>query len=96
MFARTHAVRTAVGAGLIGVALFAGAASAQAADGTPGERETVCADSLYVRTEPGGAFLGTLYRPQTFYVERVSGDWAYGFAYGDVNRHGWVQDGWFC
>lgn len=96
MFVRNRAVRTAVGAGLIGVALFAGAAPAQAANGTPGERETVCADSLYVRTEPGGAFLGTLYRPQTFYVERVSGDWAYGFAYGDVNRHGWVQDGWFC
>jgi hypothetical protein len=40
--------------------------------------------------------MGTLHHPQTFLVERVSGGWAYGFAYGDVNRHGWVQDGWFC
>ncbi|WP_461007997.1 hypothetical protein [Streptomyces capparidis] len=71
-------------------------APARADGGTPGVRETVCADSLYVRTEPGGAWMGTLHHPQTFLVERVSGGWAYGFAYGDVNRHGWVQDGWFC
>jgi hypothetical protein len=96
MSVRTHAVRAAVGAGLIGAVLFAGTAPALAANGTPGKRETVCADSLYVRTKPGGAFLGTLYRPQTFAVERVSDGWAYGYAYGNVNRHGWVQDGWFC
>lgn len=96
MSVRIQAVRAAVGAGVIGAALLAGVVPAQAANGTPGERETVCADSLYVRTDPGGAFLGTLYRPQTFAVEQVSGGWAYGFAYGNVNRHGWVQDGWFC
>ena len=96
MSVRTHAVHAVIGVGLIGAALFAGVAPAQAANGTPGQRETVCADSLYVRTEPGGAFLGTLYRPQTFDVQRVSGGWAYGFAYGNVNRHGWVLDGWFC
>ncbi|MFC7757594.1 hypothetical protein ACFQY4_05660 [Catellatospora bangladeshensis] len=25
-----------------------------------------------------------------------SGGYVYGFAYGHVNRNGWVQDGWFC
>ena len=73
-----------------------GVSPAHAANGTPGERETVCAESLFVRTEPLGAWMGTLYHPQTFLVERVSGSWVYGFAYGDINRRGWVQDGWFC
>lgn len=96
MSVRTHAIHAAVGVSLIGAALLAGVAPAQAAKDTPGHRETVCADSLYVRTDPQGAWLGTLYRPETFAVERVSGDWTYGFAYGNVNRHGWVQNGWFC
>ena len=72
------------------------AAPAQAANGRIGVRETVCADSLFVRTQPLGAWMGTLYRPQTFLVEQISGSWVYGFAYGNINRHGWVQDGWFC
>lgn len=72
------------------------ATPAHAANGTVGERETVCAQSLAVRTEPLGAWMGTLSHPQTFLVERVQGQWVYGFAYGHVNRRGWVQDGWFC
>ncbi|MGR6319507.1 hypothetical protein Q2K19_28370 [Micromonospora soli] len=71
--------------------------AAQAATGTIGERETVCAEDLFVRTDPNGAWMGTLYRGQTFLVEGPrSGGYVYGFAYGHINRHGWVQDGWFC
>ncbi len=94
----TRRALAALGTTAAALTLAAGptATPAHAANGTPGERETVCADSLFVRTEPLGAWMGTLYRPQTFLVERVSGGWAYGFAYGDINRHGWVQDGWFC
>lgn len=89
-------VRTAVAA-LTGLALLAAAAPAQAANGTVGVRETVCADSLFVRTEPLGAWMGTLYAGQTFLVKGPrSGGYIYGFAYGHVNRNGWVQDGWFC
>ncbi|MEV0272312.1 hypothetical protein AB0H43_26345 [Hamadaea sp. NPDC050747] len=70
---------------------------AHAANGTIGVRETVCAQTLYVRTDPGGAWMGTLYSGQTFLVEGPrSGGYIYGFAYGYINRHGWVQDGWFC
>ncbi|HET8681125.1 MAG TPA: hypothetical protein VFM54_04550 [Micromonosporaceae bacterium] len=89
--------RTAVAAGLVATALLATSAPAQAAYGTIGERETVCAQSLFVRTSPGGAWMGTLYYGQTFLVEgpRSSG-YIYGFAYGHINRRGWVQDGWFC
>lgn len=72
------------------------AAPAQAADGHVGVRETVCAESLAVRTQPLGAWMGVLHYPQTFLVEQVQGSWVYGFAYGDVNRRGWVQNGWFC
>jgi hypothetical protein len=72
-------------------------APASAASGVVGVREAVCADSLYVRTTAGGAWMGTLVRNQTFLVEGPSsGGYIYGFAYGDINRHGWVQDGWFC
>jgi ABC-type sugar transport system substrate-binding protein len=71
--------------------------AAHAANGTIGQRETVCATDLFVRTDPNGAWMGTLYRGQTFLVEGPrSGGYVYGFAYGHVNRHGWVQDGWFC
>ncbi|MFG2593935.1 hypothetical protein [Streptomyces sp. NPDC048438] len=73
------------------------ASPAGAADGTVGKRETVCAQDLFVRvTAPHGAWMGTLYRGQTFLVEEGGGDWVYGFAYGDINRRGWVQNGWFC
>ncbi|MEU0153256.1 hypothetical protein [Micromonospora fulviviridis] len=79
------------------VALLAVSSPAQAADGTVGARETVCAESLFVRTEPLGAWMGTLYAGQTFLVKGPrSGGYIYGFAYGHVNRNGWVQDGWFC
>ncbi|MER5705625.1 hypothetical protein ABT023_27275 [Micromonospora sp. NPDC002296] len=72
-------------------------APARAANGTIGERETVCAGDLFVRTQPNGAWMGTLYQGQTFLVEGPrSGGYVYGFAYGHVNRRGWVQDGWFC
>lgn len=92
MGARTASLVAAATAGI----LLTFATPATAADGTVGERETVCAEDLFVRTQPVGAWMGTLYRSQTFLVERVSGDWVYGFAYGDVNRRGWVQNGWFC
>jgi hypothetical protein len=89
---RAAAVVTAVSA-----AVLIGAWPAIAySNGTVGVRETVCASDLYVRTDPGGAWMGTLYKGQTFLVESKQSGWAYGFAYGDINRHGWVQDGWFC
>jgi hypothetical protein len=61
-------------------------------------RHTVCASSLYVRNQPLGATIGTLFQGETFDVERYDsgGGWAYGMAYGHVNQHGWVQNGWFC
>ncbi|MDQ2585338.1 hypothetical protein [Saccharothrix yanglingensis] len=92
-----RSARAAIGVGALAAALFTGvAAPAQADDVAAQARETVCAADLYVRTDPNGAFLGTLYRGESFDVQRTSGNWAYGFAYGAVNRHGWVQLGWFC
>lgn len=92
-----HALSTAVAATTLAAAALLGTtAPAHAADGQLGVRETVCAQSLYVRTQPLGAWMGTLYQGQTFLVEQLDGSWVYGFAYGDINRHGWVQNGWFC
>ena len=90
------ALTAAATAVLAAGALVAVSSPAQAADGRVGVRETVCAQDLYVRTAPLGAWTGTLFQGQTFHVEQLDGDWVYGFAYGDINRHGWVQDGWFC
>lgn len=61
-------------------------------------RRTICAQDLYVRDAPAGIFIGTLYYGQSIEVTKYSpsGDWAYGFAYGNVNKWGWVQNGWFC
>lgn len=61
-------------------------------------RLTVCAQDLYVRDAPQGVFIGTLFYGQTMEVTKYSpsGEWAYGFAYGNVNKWGWVQNGWFC
>ena len=69
---------------------------ASAANGHVGVRETVCAQDLELRVAPGGARMGTLHKPQTFLVKEIHGEWAWGFAYGDINHDGWVQDGWFC
>ncbi len=89
--------RAAIVAAACSILLLATAVPASAANGTVGVRETVCADSLFVRTTAGGAWMGTLYQGQTFLVEGPSSDgYIYGFAYGYINRHGWVQNGWFC
>ncbi|MGW1811129.1 hypothetical protein [Streptomyces sp. NPDC002078] len=92
-----RAGRAAAVVAAVSAAVLIGAGPAIAySNGTVGVRETVCASDLYVRTDPGGAWMGTLYKGQTFLMERKQSGWAYGFAYGDINRHGWVQDGWFC
>ena len=83
---------------LTSATLFTAAAPAQAANGTPGQTETVCADELAVRSTAGGAWFDYLYRGDHFLVYRVSpsGQWVYGHAYGRVHADGWVHNGWFC
>jgi hypothetical protein len=87
-------VASVVAAAAIGLLITA--QPAQAANGVVGQRMEVCAASLAVRTAPLGPWMGTLAKPQTFLVKQLDGDWVYGFAYGDINRDGWVQNGWFC
>jgi hypothetical protein len=73
--------------------------SADASIGRVGQRETVCADDLYFRTSPDDhvAFDGVLHRNETFLVQGPrSGGYVHGFAYGHINRSGWVIDGYFC
>jgi len=43
--------------------------------------------------DPGVHFSGTMFKGETFRVERISksGKNAYGMAYGHVNRHVWIK-----
>jgi hypothetical protein len=65
-----------------------------------GSRLTVCAQSLIVRNDipsaGDGYYIGELEKPETFTVESFNGDYVYGFAWGNTNKHGWVENGWFC
>jgi hypothetical protein len=86
----------AAGAALVVVGLAVNTTQAQAANGHLGVRETVCAQDLEFRTEPGGARAGTLHYGETFKIDQIIPGWVHGFAYGTINHNGWVQDGWFC
>jgi hypothetical protein len=68
------------------------------ATGILGVRMTICARDIAVRYIPREPGFADLYRGQTFYVHSFSPsrEWVYGFAYGHVNRWGYVQNGWFC
>ena len=59
---------------------------------------TVCADSSYVKRSPGFVVIGTLFKDQKIKVTRYdkSGKHAYGYAYGHVRKHGWVETADLC
>ena len=59
---------------------------------------TVCADSTYVRHTPNLTMIGTLFEHQKIKVTRydTSHKHAYGFAYGHVRKHGWVETRDLC
>ena len=61
-------------------------------------RRVVCAEYLYVRDKPAGIVIGALKYGQSIDVDKYSpsGSWAHGFAYGIVNKPGWVLNGYFC
>ncbi|HYO53134.1 hypothetical protein [Archangium sp.] len=101
MLAHVHGRKLRITLAGIGMAAIGAVGLYEAVKVTPAHaltRRTVCAQDLYVRTAPLGAWMGTLYRGQSFDVDHYSSDgaWVYGFAYGNVNRWGWVQNGWFC
>jgi hypothetical protein len=55
-------------------------------------KHPVTAKSTYVYVKAGVGFSGTMFKNETFKVKRFSpsGKWAYGMAYGHVNRHVWI------
>lgn len=71
--------------------------SALAPAATAGTRRTVCAASLKVRgAAPPGYYIGELDRGETFLLVREGDVWAYGFAYGRVNKWGYVMKKYLC
>lgn len=65
---------------------------------TLAENRYVAADSLYVRLNPRGFFVGTLYGNAYgnagFYRQGTSGDYIYGYAGGNFQGCGWVETRW--
>ncbi len=59
---------------------------------------SVCAQDLYVRETAQGVVIGTLFKGDNFAVSRYSpsGAYAYGHAYGNVHKDGWVQTAGLC
>jgi hypothetical protein len=65
-----------------------------AAQATGKGKHEVNVESASVYEKAGGVrFAGTLFEGNTFKVKRISpsGTWAYGMAYGHVDRHVWVK-----
>jgi hypothetical protein len=65
-----------------------------------GKRLTVCAQTLDVRSSYGGTPFAQLTSGQTFTVYQnyaeFGSEYVRGFAWGNVNAEGYVQNGWFC
>ena len=78
-------------AATVSVAL-AGLPAAVAAKATTTGTHTVT-KTAYVYKKPQVGFQGTMFKGNTFKVERLSpsGKWAYGMGYGSYKRHGWIS-----
>jgi hypothetical protein len=68
------------------------AASMAKANG-PGKHTVVVSSTYTFHVGPATGFDGTLFKGETFKVSRLSpsGQWAFGYAYGHVNRKAWVK-----
>jgi hypothetical protein len=75
------------------VALAGLAPATGMAKATTKGKHTVSPESAYVYKDAGKGWSGTMFEGNTFKVERLSpsGAWAYGMAYGHVNRHVWIK-----
>jgi hypothetical protein len=80
-------------ASLAACGALAGAATPAVAADPPTGMRKVCVQSAYVYVEPARGWQGVLDRGQRFRVRRYSpsGRWAYGRAYGQINRNGWIK-----
>ena len=80
-------ITAAIGAGAV-------APAASLADAAGPGRYTVSSEATYTfHKGPHRGFDGTLFKGETIKVKRLSpsGKWAYGMAYGHVNRHAWIE-----
>ena len=87
---RRNAITTLAVTGVIAVAGIAPAVGL--ADATRPGKHTPAQETINVFVKPNQGWSGTLTKGQTFTVKRFSpsGKYAYGMAYGHMNRHGWV------
>lgn len=61
-------------------------------------RIRVCAEELDVFADPNRKYVGQLVKGESMKVRKysASGKYAYGFAYGDANKMGWVLSSGLC
>lgn len=94
------AVLTALMLAVTQSAAYAGGPYRWANSGDVGKRLTVCAQTLDVRSSYGGTAFAQLTYGQTFTVHQnyaeFGSEYVRGFAWGNVNAEGYVQNGWFC
>jgi len=89
----------ALAAGLLTAIVTPAVAHASAGTVSPNvTRRHVCAQDVYLRDSPAGVSIGLLNYGDTFDQEKLSpsGEWAYGMAYGNANKHGWVLESALC
>ena len=67
-------------------------------DKRPTGRLRVCAEDLELFRRPARTYIGALQEGESMRVRRFSpsGTYAYGFAYGDANKLGWVRASGLC
>lgn len=89
MIIRTVLATAAVAAGLLSTA----GATAEARTPDPMRLDSVqqvCARDVYVRQTAAGVVIGTLLHGESFDHTGGSSTWWYGYAYGSVNKSGYV------
>jgi hypothetical protein len=77
---------------LCAIAVLGAAAAATALAAQVGYNK-VAAQSVYVRKAPIGEVIGTLVRDEHFNAQYINNGWAWGYAYGNANKCGWVNVG---
>lgn len=86
-------VRILLAAGAVTVGLLSPLSPATAAPASsvhPDSVQQVCAQDVYVRQTAAGVVIGTLVRGESFDHTGGSSTWWYGYAYGHVNKWGYV------
>jgi hypothetical protein len=87
-------IRSILATGTLALGLLSSASATAGAQSPhamqPASVQRVCAQDVYVRQTAAGVVIGTLVQGESFDHTGGSSTWWYGFAYGHVNKWGYV------